>query len=328
MTAKFPRSFIIVILFIISTTGCGAVTDVPTPTNTPAKTPTLTSTTPTPQITQTFTPTSIVQPVYGYNVLLSPDGTKKAIYDAYDSRTFEVVDKNGNVLWSITYDINKFNVGDYNSTLVEAWYKPFYWSKDGRFLYYTCFHGQEIDSSSKFWGNEFIDGCGVFQLNLKTGETIDILPEIHPGNGYFAFSISPDENYLVYTYQNVSPVQIKLLDLNTNNERVLLIADKDILETGRYGWSPQSDKIVFMTLKISEDEKRIYSIWILDLNSLETKLLVKDFDTRIRFLSWDKQGVISYDPEDSGFIWQLSTTSGMFVLVTPTPWIPSTTPTP
>lgn len=285
-------------------------------------TPTFTSTptsTPIPQITQTLTPTSIVQPVHGYNVLLSPDGTKKAIYDAHSSRTFQVIDKNGGVLWSITYDLNKFNVGDYNSTLVEAWYKPFYWSKDGKFLYYTCFHGQEIDTSGKFWGNEFIDGCGVFQLNLESGETIDILPEIHPGNGYYAFSISPDENYLVYTYQNVSPVQIKLLDINTSKERVLLTAGEDILETGRYGWSPQGDKLTFMTLKIAEDETRIYSIFTLDISSLETKLIIENFDTRIRFVSWKDEGVISYEPDTGGVIWQLSIDSKTFSISTMTP---------
>lgn len=319
MIEKLSLKVFIAILIIVSTIGCGSATPVPTPTKTP--TPTSTNT---PVPTPTNTPTLLAFPVYGYNVLLSPDGTKKAIYDAHTSNTFEVIDKNEKILWSITYDVHKFD--DYG--LYEAWYKPFYWSKDERSLYYTCFHGQEIDGSGKFWGNEFIDGCGVFRLDLETGETTDILPEIHPGNGYYAFSISPDENYLVYTYQNVSPVQIKLLDLNTNKERVLLTANEDILETGGYGWSPQGDKIVFMILKMLEDEKRIYSILILDLKSLETRLLVKDFDTRIRFLSWDEQGVISYDPEDSSNIWQLSIESDMFVSVTPTPWIPSMTPTP
>jgi len=318
---------ITVFLMIVSTTSCGAVTPVPTPINIPTKTSIPTSTkTPVPTITNT--PTLVAYPVYGYDVLPSPDGTKKAIYDAHLGNTFEVIDKNGNILWSITYDMNKFNDEGYQGGLAEAWYKPFYWSKDGRFLYYTCFHGQEIDTSGKFWGNEFIDGCGVFRLNLETGETIDILPEIYPGNGYYAFSISHDENFLVYTYQNDSPVQIKLLDLNTGEERILLTASKDVLETGRYSWSPQGDKLIFMTLTMSEDEKRLYSIFILDLNSLETRLLIKDIDTRIRFLSWNEQDTISYDPDDSSDIWQLSIESGTFVFVTPTPWVPSITPTP
>lgn len=273
------------------------------------------------QIIQTFTPTAVIYPVEGDVILLSPSGTKKAIYDSVIGRTFHVIDTNGTVMWSITYD--SFN------ELAEPSYRPFYWSKDEKFLYYTCFHGQEVDGSSKYYGNEFIDGCGVFRLDLETGETIDILPEIVPGYGYYAFSISPDEKYLVYTYQNETPVQIKLLDMNTREERILLTADEDVLETGRYGWSPQGDKLVFMTLKISGDEKRFYSIFILDLKSLETKLLVKDFDTRIRFVSWDEKGVISYEPDARGSTWQLGTGSNMFSVVTMTPpWAGLTTPTP
>ena len=268
------------------------------------------------QILQTHTPTPVIYPVYGDDILLSPDGTKKAVWDAYTGRTFYIIDANEIVMWSVTYDTKKFSDV---FQLVEASYNPFYWSKDEKFLYYTCFHGQEIDSSGKFYGNEFIDGCGVFRLNVETGETTDILPEIAPGYGYYAFSISPDEKYLVYTYQNETPVQIKLLDLSTREERVLLTADENILETGRYGWSPQEDQLVFMTLKISEDEKRLYSIFILDLDIQETKLLVKDLDTRIRFVSWDKKGIISYRPDMQDFMWQLNTETEIFSVVTMTP---------
>jgi len=276
------------------------------------------------QITSTSMPISY--PVIGYDVLISPSSTQKVIYDASLGRTFEVIDKNGTVKWAITYDVNKFK--DSFGMLGEAWYKPFHWSKDENYLYYTCFHGGEIDGSRKYYGNEFIDGCGVFRLDIKTGETIDILPEIAPGNGYYAFSISPDEKHLVYTHQSETPVQIKLLDMNTREEKILLTADENILETGRFGWSPQGDKLAFMTLKISEDEKRLFSMYILDLKSLKMKLLVKDFDTRIRFRSWDEKGVISYEPDDSGYIWQITIESEMFSLITPTPWPTSATSTP
>jgi len=311
---KYIEIFPVVILALLSANACVS-TRIFSPTSIPMHTP---------QITPTHTQTPVIYPVQGYDVLLSPDGTKKAVYDAHLSRTFEVIDANETILWSITYDAKKFD-------LAEPWYKPFYWSKDGKFLYYTCFHGQETDGSSKFYGNEFIDGCGVFRLDVETGETIDILPEIAPGNGYYAFSISPDEQRLVYTNQNETPVRIKLLDMNTGQKQILLTANEDILETGRFGWSPEGDKLVFMTLKISGDEKRFYSIFILDLNSLETNLLVEDLDTRIRFVSWDEQDVISYNQDGSGSIWQLKIGSEIFAIVTITPWATlslPTTPTP
>jgi len=119
--------------------------------------------------------------------------------------------------------------------------------------------------------------------------------------------------------------------MNTGQKQILLTANEDILETGRFGWSPEGDKLVFMTLKISGDEKRFYSIFILDLNSLETNLLVEDLDTRIRFVSWDEQDVISYNQDGSGSIWQLKIGSEIFAIVTITPWATlslPTTPTP
>ncbi len=298
--------FTALLLNLLIVNACVQTTALTTSTLTPANTP---------EITPSPSPTAMIYPVRGYDVLPSPDGTKKAVYDAYLSRTFLVTGANNTVLWSITYDDREFDI-----KAPEPWYKPFQWSKDGKFLYYTCFHGQESDTSGKFWGNEFIDGCGVFQLNLETGETIDILSEIRPGNGYYAFSISPDENYLVYTYQNASPVQIKLLDLNTSKERILLTAGEDILEIGRYGWSPHGDKLIFMALTMATDETRLYSIFTLDLSSLETKLIIENFDTRIRFVSWEDEGVISYDPDDTnGVIWQLSIDSKMFSILTMTP---------
>ena len=124
---------------------------------------------------------------------------------------------------------------------------------------------------------------------------------------------------MVYTYQNVSPVQIKLLDLDTSKERVLLTAGENILETGRYGWSPQGDKLIFMTLKMAEDETRLYSIFILDLSSLETKLIIENFDTRISFVSWKDEDIISYKPDTGGVIWQLSIDSKTFSISTMTP---------
>lgn len=195
-------------------------TTVLTPTTTPTHTP---------EITPSHTPTAMIYPVQGYDVLPSPNGTMKAVYDAYLSRTFLVMEADDTVLWSITYD-SKFDID-----APEPWYKPFQWSKDGKFLYYTCFHGQESDGSAKFYGNEFIDGCGVFRLNVRTGKTIDILPEIAPMHGYYAFSISPGENFLAYTYQDAIPVQIILLDMSTGQEQILFTADEGILKIGG-GW--------------------------------------------------------------------------------------------
>lgn len=283
------------------------------------------------QSTQTSTVTPTIYPTQVYDVLFSPDGTKKIQSYTYVGKTFDILDASGAVLWSITYDDNKFGSGNTAATLVDAGYSPFYWSKDGRYIYLTSYHRQEIDGSSKFYGNDFIDGCSVSRFDIETGEMMDILPEIAPGYGYYAFSISPDEKHLVYTYQNETPVQIKLLEISTKEEHVLLTANEDVLETGGFGWSPKGDQLAFQTLKIDNDEKRYYSIYILDLKNLTTRLLVKDFDTQIRFMSWDEKGVISYAAHPGRYNWYLTLESWRFLPVTMTPFITfslSSTPNP
>ena len=103
------------------------------------------------------------------------------------------------------------------------------------------------------------------------------------------------------------------------------------METGGFGWSPKGDQLVFQTLKIDNDEKRYYSIYILDLKNLTTRLLVKDFDTQIRFMSWDEKGVVSYASHPGRYNWYLTLESWRFLPVTMTPFVTfslSSTPNP
>lgn len=253
---------------------------------------------PSPTVPQTNKTTTGTYPTRVYGVLFSPDGKKRI--QSSDWKTFEILNADGTIIWSFSYDDKKFGK-DKAALLSEAGYSPFYWSQDGKYIYITCFHGND-DGSTKYIGNTFIDGDGVFRFDVDTGKMIEIIPEILPG--YYAFSISPDGNQLVYANQTETPVKIKLLDLSNNQEKVLLTADEKILEIGSFGWSPKKDKLLFTTLELLDEQKRIYSIFVLDLNSVTTQSVVENIDQRLDFESWNERGQILYnDMYHTG--WQL-----------------------
>jgi Tol biopolymer transport system component len=240
--------------------------------------------TPSPTATIVFTP--IPEPTETPDVvLLSPDGTKKI--QSFDRNNYEILNSDGTTLWSYSYD-NKFGV-------LEPAAAPFHWSKDGKYIYITCYHNPD-DSSTKYWGNGFYNGDCVFRFDVKTGASKTVVPEIRPG--YYAFSISPDDSKLVYANQSETPVKIKLLDLQTNTENVLYTASKNILDVGSFGWSPQMDKLIFTTMRMDDQEKRFYKIFVLDLKNLKTKAIVEDFNEYLNFVSWDKSGKILYQGWD------------------------------
>ena len=219
-------------------------------------------------VIRTITPSPTPTQIYG--LLLSPDKTKKI--QSRDWNNYEILNSDGTRLWTFSYD-NKFGVSEPGAN-------PFHWSKDGKYIYITCYHGPD-DSSNKFRGNHFKDGDCIFRFDVDTGEIAEIIPDMYPG--YYAFAISPDDKQLVYANQNETPVKIKSLDLGTLEENVLFSADETILEVGSFGWSPNCDRLIFSTL----DTKDANSIFMLDLRSLEIQPIVNNFDRWLDLESWD-----------------------------------------
>lgn len=295
---KIPKLIVLLILMLASCSQ--AVTPIPVPTNLPSPTNTLA-----PTATLAATPSPIIYPTQVYGLLLSPDGTKRI--QSLDWNNYEVLTADGKILWSISYE-NKLGA-------FEPGWHPFYWSPDGKYIYFTCYHGPD-DGSTKFFGNALKDGDCIYRFDVDTGELVELIPEIKPG--YYAFAISPDGSQLVYANQTETSVKIKLLDVNNFDERVLLTADEKILEMGSFGWSPKLDKIIFTTLEIPEDEKRAYSIFMLDLKSLKTQVLISDVNEWLGLESWDEQGRIYYR-DTYRRVWELNLKSKMLTpLVVPT----------
>lgn len=244
-----------------------------------------------------YTATPFPTPSQIQELLVSPDGTKKV--QTRDWKNLEIVKSDGTLLWIFTYD-NKFEVS-------EPGVEPFYWSKSGKYVYITCYHGPH-DSSVKFYGNHFKDGDCIIRFDIETGKAIELVPDLHPG--YYAFAISPDDNLIVYANQNDPIVKIKLLDLNTNEEKILFTADEKIIEIGSFGWSPDMSKLLFSALN-DEDKDSIY---LLDLKTLGVEPIITGFSKLFIFDSWGENGQVYYrDSYQFGDIWELDLELKMFI---------------
>src|SRR5688572_1196542 len=169
---KIPKLMTLLFLMLVS---CSQVV---TPTSVPTESPSPTNTL-TPTATITITPSPIIYPTQVYGLLLSPDGTKRI--QSLDWNNYEVLTADGKILWSISYE-NKLGA-------FEPGWHPFYWSPDGKYVYFTCYHGPD-DGSTKFFGNALKDGDCIYRFDVDTGELVELIPEIKPG--YYAFAISPD----------------------------------------------------------------------------------------------------------------------------------------
>ncbi|MFS8119443.1 MAG: hypothetical protein ACMG55_13295 [Microcoleus sp.] len=244
-----------------------------------------------------YTATPFPTPSQVHELLMSPDGTKKV--QTRDWKNLEIVKSDGSILWVFSYN-NKFEVS-------EPGVEPFLWSKDGKYIYITCYHGPD-DSSIKFYGNHFKDGDCLIRFDIETGKTMELIPDLYPG--YYAIAISPDDNLIVYANQNDAIVKVKLLDLKTKSEKIIFTAEKNIIEVGSFGWSPDMSKLL---LSISHDEGKD-SIFLLDLATLKVEPIITNFSKFFMFDSWDENGQVYYrDSYQFGDLWELDLEQKMFI---------------
>jgi len=259
---------------------------------------------------ETATPSHTPTPIPSvYGLLFSPDRTMRI--QSPDWRYWEIIKDDGTILWSFSYDSNKYlKFGtDKVPFFSEAAYVPFYWSRDGKFVYLTCLHGGE-NSSTKFFGNAFADGSGMFRFDVMTGEMIEIVPEIFPG--YYAFSFSPDGKELVYANQTETPVRVKLLNLDTFEEKTIITGTDNILEIGAFGWSPNQQKLIYSTLETN------YDIFIVDFETLEKQNIIRDFENHLSFENWIENDKVYYHDTHQA-VWSLDLENKMLVpLAVPT----------
>jgi hypothetical protein len=252
-----------------------------TATMTPGRTETPSS--PTPEITFTST---------------SPDGkwaAQGAAMPATDAGTrhvwLDVSKVDGTVEWRVVDEWSAQALGQTTP-------KPFAWSQDERYLYFTNFGVPDGCPG-------FVNGSDFHRVDLSDGSVTEVVP----GVGFW-LSLSPDESKLAYVgYRNRGLV---VRDLATGEEQeVALDSDVEDAQLGHVVWSPDGTRLVLTAGfdLCGPQEARTHSITGVDLSKgTHTTLIERDIRLFITQAWHTPDYVLLTDNLDRG--WEMNVNTG------------------
>ena len=217
--------------------------------------------TPAPTPTATATESPLAQ---AESTVIAPDGQRVAYFFGLYKARLIVTDPAG----AIQQDIDEGNFGG-----GETEFRFVAWSADSQRLYFTThvyFDGNGIG---------FYDGVGLRQLNVITGQIIELLPA-RDADDYWrpsVFALAPEESQLAYIAYAKGSYTMVLRNLSTGAERRLLL--ESYTGAGSLVWSPQGDQLA-LTLTTDEDWANGFTIGIIDTVTLAPPQVVYR-DTRL-----------------------------------------------
>lgn len=305
---RFLKIFLVTMLFQAFMIGCTSqnlpVTAtpiiIPSRTNTPV---TIFQNTSIPA-TQTPEETPLPEPIIVYKSI-SPDArwtaiTSREFVEGQERSIFKVSNDDGRIKWETENDIyvDEHPFG--------FWFPvPFYWSKDGKYLYYA----HRADGDGCFGGNKHL-GKDLNRIDLTTGE----VKQVSSGGTYM--SISPDEKYLAtisfgnegINIQNLSSGKLEILDLLIRHEDLGLETDQRYIT-----WSPDSKSLVFVIMAgVCDGTVESYFNWIVrvDIQSSSQRLLTEKDEQRFVPISWLEKDKILVRDKD-GILWWMNSDTGV-----------------
>jgi Tol biopolymer transport system component len=174
-------------------------------------------------------------------ILSSPDGKWIAYFfdDKHIDYRLSVANFDDTVVWNV----NQTNLA------AEAWFTPYRWSQDSRYLYFNIYVA--IDGGFI----PFYQGAGLQRLDVLNGEVSEILSSgdlitldpTHYRWQFPAFSLSPKDDKLAYIKDFDNEAQGFIRDMKTGKERSLSF--KGYSSAGSIIWSPQQDQLVLAVAK-------------------------------------------------------------------------------
>jgi hypothetical protein len=179
---------------------------------------------------------------------------------------------------NITWNVPPFD-DDVSTPEPIAYWQPYVWSGDGRYLYLEPIFLGYIDSPWLIYSS----GFGLSRLNLETGEFgIWLEPNIF---GH-SFEFTQDEKLFAFSPPDFNNT-INIRDLISGREQSLSLKEKySILQ---YRWTPDGSRLVILTEESAGDSSQsgfsifVYNIKnevlrkLLDKNNLNSSFLTEDF---------------------------------------------------
>lgn len=271
----------------------------------PSPTPTLAQPTPTSTPTQTPqpspSPTAIILPPAETWSAQSPDGQWMAQgmmtapfpaadgSEQYQTR-LEVVNTAGTVTWTLADQTLNYGLG-YTTP------RPFHWSADGRYLYFTNI--AVPDGCSLFH-----NGSDLYRADLSTGQVTEIVPP-----WVWWLSLSPDEQTVAYIRWNGEALELTLRELTSGEERGMILEGK-YTQAGSLVWSPDG-QAVMLTLAANPCDPAHWTQAIarVDVTTLSPTILIRDDKRLFATTEWPEVDTVELTDKD-GDLWTLGVTSG------------------
>jgi len=200
-------------------------------------------------------------------LLSSPDGSWTAYFLGHDLEKirFSVANFDDTVIWNVSQP----------HFASPAWFTPYRWSQDNRYLYFNVF--VEIDGYVPFY-----QGGGLQRLDVLNGEVSEILPSgelitvnpIHYRWNFPAFSLSPEDDKLAYITRMDSGIQLVIRNMKTNAENSL---DFDqYSDAGSIIWSPEQDYLVLAASKGTNWSNTLGFVEIIEVDTLTPRTVVEN----------------------------------------------------
>jgi dipeptidyl aminopeptidase/acylaminoacyl peptidase len=189
----------------------------------------------------------------------------------YGKRYTEIISVDLLHSWIIQH--NSFDYSYINRT--DALLSRYRWTADNKYLYlYPTYYPGPDAFSYSYELRTLIHS--LYRLNLITGE-FELIIE---NKQYFDFSLSPNEQYLIFSEKDNSD-NIHLRDLRNNHENIINL-DENSFVTGAFIWNRAKNIVVIFIGYEKQnggwyDDLSSITIIILDLENLQPKrILTKD----------------------------------------------------
>lgn len=210
------------------------------------------------------------------------------------------------------------------------------WTQDGKYVYLIPAHypsGDGFDARDYFW-----DGKALYRFNLSSGDLLSILPY---ANRVYAYSLSPNEEYLVYSTPEKKGI-VHIQNMNNGIEQQVEIEGNYVL-TGAFVWNYDSTQLFFASALEGWDEgKSGISIFRLSMKNMHLQaVLYNDNRLLVPYPNWESSkywtdenmlNVMSLHYMSADYLSELTLnieTGKIIVLATPNPsYVYTATPQP
>lgn len=212
------------------------------------------------------------------------DGSEK-----YQTK-LEVINAAGAVQWTLVDQTLNYGLG-YTTP------RPFHWSEDGRYLYFT---NLAVPDGCAV----FTNGSDLYRADLTNGQVTEIVP-----SWVSWVSLSPDEQRVAYLRWNGQALELAVREIATGEERKTGLEAR-YTQAGNILWSPDGQALM-LTLAANpcDPANWVQSIARVDLAALSSTSLIRDDKRLLTTTEWSEANKVLLTDKD-GNLWTMEATTG------------------